>query len=157
MQSKEALIAATLMTQAAKLLQLPIFVTEQYPTGLGTTVPELLRIFPETTTRIGKMRFSAFVPEIEAQLSEAARKSVIVVGIEAHVCVQQTVLDLLRAGFRVYVCGDAITSRKPIDTELAIARMRQAGAVVTSVESVIFEMVQEAGTDLFKQMLKVVK
>jgi nicotinamidase-related amidase len=157
MHNQEAIAAAIRMTRAAKLLELPILVTEQYPAGLGATVPELQGTLPETTTRIGKLKFSAFVPGIEAQLKAAGRKSVIVVGIEAHVCVQQTVLDLLRADYRVYVCGDAITSRKPVDAELAVARMRQAGAIMTSTESVIFDLVDEAGTDLFKQMLKVVK
>lgn len=157
MHNRDALTAAIRMTKAATLLELPILVTEQYPAGLGATVNELQSVLPTATGRIAKMRFSAYVPEIESKLKQNNSASVIVVGIEAHVCVQQTVLDLLRGGYRVYVCGDAITSRKPIDTELAIPRMRQAGALVTSTESVIFEMVHEAGTDLFKQMLKVVK
>ena len=157
MHNTDVVAAAARMIKAADFLKLPILVTEQYPTGLGKTVPELRSVLPGGVSAVAKMQFSAFAPEIKSQMEQSARKSVVVVGIEAHVCVQQTVLDLLRAGFQVYVCGDAITSRKPTDTELAIARMRQAGAIVTSTESVIFEMVQEAGTDLFKQILKVVK
>jgi nicotinamidase-related amidase len=75
----------------------------------------------------------------------------------AHVCVQQTVLDLLRLGFRPFVCADGVSSRRPLDRDVALDRMRQAGAVVTTCESVIFELLGEAGTDTFKKVLKIVK
>ena len=97
------------------------------------------------------------MPAVLSRLAELARPHVIVTGIEAHVCVQQTVLDLLRTGHLPYLCVDAVGSRRPLDRDTAIQRMRQAGAVITTTESVIFELLGEAGTEQFKRILKIVK
>jgi len=144
------------MIEAAKVLDVPILLTEQYPAGLGRTCGILSKALGGIRP-IEKNLFSACVPAVADRLRELARPNVIVVGIEAHVCVQQTVLDLLRAGYTVYLCADAVGSRRPIDRETAIERCRQAGTIVTTTESATFELLGEAGTEHFKQILKIVK
>lgn len=148
--------AARKLIQAARVLNIPMLVTEQYPAGLGRTCATLLEELDGVPV-ISKNQFSACVPEVLSQLQERARPNVIVIGIEAHVCVQQTVLDLLRLGYTVHLCGDAISSRRSQDRKLAIERMRQAGAVVTTTESCIFELLGQAGTDAFRSILRIVK
>jgi len=148
--------ASKRMAAAAGVLGVPIVMTEQYPAGLGPTCPELKECLAGVPL-VEKTRFSAWVPGLTNRLEQLARPHLLIVGIEAHVCVQQTVLDLLRMGYLPYVCADAVSSRRPLDCDTAIERMRQAGAVVTTTESAVFEMTCEAGTDLFRRMLKIVK
>ncbi|MFI5379181.1 MAG: hydrolase [Tepidisphaerales bacterium] len=144
------------MIDAAKVLGVPLIVTEQYPAGLGPTCASIREALGDEKA-IEKMRFSACVEATTARLGELDRRQVLVVGIEAHVCVQQTVLDLLRLDYNPYVCADAVSSRRAIDRDTALARMRQAGAIITTSESAIFELLGEAGTNQFKQVLKIVK
>ncbi|MGA2499067.1 MAG: hydrolase [Tepidisphaeraceae bacterium] len=144
------------MVEAAKVLALPVVVTEQYPAGLGPTCASIREALGDEKA-IEKVRFSACVEATMARLRELDRRQVIVVGIETHVCVQQTVLDLLRLDYNPYVCADAVSSRRAMDRDTGMARMRQAGAVITTTESAIFELVGEAGTSQFKQVLKIVK
>lgn len=144
------------MIQAARLLGVPILLTEQYPKGLGRTCATLLECL-DGVPPIEKTRFSGCVEPVVRRLQELARPNVVVVGIEAHVCVQQTVLDLLHLGYTAYVCADGVSSRRPFDRDTALKRLARAGAVVTTCESAIFELMGEAGTDTFKQMLKIVK
>jgi len=148
--------AARRMIEAAKVLDVPILLTEQYPPGLGRTCSALSEALGDVQP-IEKTLFSACVPAVVDRLRELARPNVIVVGIEAHVCVQQTVLDLLRAGYTVYLCADAVGSRRPLDRDTAIDRCRQGGAIVTTTESATFELLGEAGTEQFKRILKIVK
>lgn len=148
--------ASRRMAAAAGVLGVPILVTEQYPTGLGPTCAGLKECLADAAV-VEKTRFSACVPAILDQLADLGRPHVVVVGVETHVCVQQTVLDLLRLGYLPYLCVDAVGSRRALDRETAIERMRRAGAIVTTTESVIFEIVGEAATDQFKQILKIVK
>ncbi len=144
------------MIQAARILQVPVLATEQYPRGLGPTCATILEALAGTPV-IEKTRFSACVEETVTALRRLARPFVIVVGIEAHVCVQQTVLELLKLGYTPLVCADAIGSRRPLDRDTAVARMRQAGAVITTTESATFELLGRAGTEAFKAVLAVVK
>ena len=148
--------AAKRMIEAARVLVVPTVVTEQYPAGLGPTCAAIKEALGDAPVA-EKVRFSACVDSVMRALAQLSRRQVIVVGIEAHVCVQQTVLDLLRAGYLPYVCADAVSSRQPLDRETAIARMRQAGAIITTTESVIFELLGQAGTQQFKQILRIVK
>lgn len=148
--------AAARMTSAAGVLDVPVVLTEQYPQGLGRTVAAVRDCAGEVSP-IEKLRFSACIDEVIGRLSALNRPNVIVVGIEAHVCVQQSVLDLLRLGYLPFVCADAIGSRRPLDRDTAIERMGRAGAVITTTESAIFEMTGQAGTELFKRVLKIVK
>ncbi|MBP7934010.1 MAG: hydrolase [Phycisphaerae bacterium] len=148
--------AARKLIDAARVLDVPMLITEQYPAGLGHTCAVLGEALAGVPV-VEKILFSACVPEVLNRLTGWARPNIIVIGIEAHVCVQQSVLDLLRLGYTVHLCADATGSRRPSDRDLAIARMRQAGAIVTSVESAIFELLGQAGTDAFKRVLKIVK
>jgi nicotinamidase-related amidase len=148
--------AARRMIEAARVLNVPALCTEQYPLGLGRTCAIIRKAIADSPI-IEKTRFSSCVETLVSRLRDLDRSSVIVVGIEAHVCVQQTVLDLLRLGFRPCVCADAVGSRRPLDRDMALERMRQAGAIVTTTESVIFELLGEAGTDAFRSVLKIVK
>ena len=148
--------ACHFLCQAAKILQVPVTLTEQYPQGLGPTVP-LLTDFAET--RIAKKRFSALDCTGWPGAAEVTddRFQIIVAGMESHVCVQQTVLDLLAAGYQTYVAVDAIAARGQIDHEVAVQRMANSGAIVTTTESVIFEWCETAEAAEFKQISALVK
>jgi nicotinamidase-related amidase len=148
--------AARRMIEAAKVFALPILAAEQYPQGLGRLCGVLQEALGDRTP-VGKKRFSACVEGITDSLRELGRSNVLVVGIETHVCVQQTVLDLLRLGYTPYVCADAVGSRRPLDRDMALARMRQAGAIVTTTESATFELLGEAANATFKKILAIVK
>jgi nicotinamidase-related amidase len=145
------------LIQGAVVLQVPIFATEQYRKGLGPTMPEVAAAIPGFAP-MEKLAFSAcgaagFVAALEQRkVSEA-----ILCGIEAHVCVSQTCLDLLEKGFRVFVAADAVSSRTPENYRSGLDRMRAAGAVIVSTEMVLFELLERAGTDEFKQILNLVK
>lgn len=144
------------MIKAAKALDVPMLATEQYSKGLGRTCPPILQAIGDAPIH-EKMLFSACVDPVKHALSDLKRKNVIVVGIEAHVCVQQTVLDLLSLGYAPCLCADATTSRREIDRDTAIARMRQTGAIITTTESATFELLGEAGGERFKRILGIVK
>ena len=144
------------LIDGAAALEIPVAGTEQYPRGLGPTVPKLAEGLGE---RPEKLRFSC--AEVlnwkPAALDPEARDQVVVAGIEAHVCVLQTVLDLLAVGFRVYVPADAVASRKKLDWKIALERMGSQGAVVTTTESVLFECCEVAGTPEFKTISRLIK
>lgn len=144
------------MIEAAKIMGMPLLCTEQYPAGLGRTCAAVRESLGEAPI-LEKIRFSGCVEAVVDRLRQLNRPNVIVVGIEAHVCVLQTVLDLLRLGFTTFVCADGVSSRRPLDRDVAVERMRQAGAVVTTTESTIFELLGEAGTETFRKVLKIVK
>jgi len=155
-EGESCVAAARRMIEAARVLGLPTLCTEQYPAGLGRTCPAIRDSLGEVGV-FEKTRFSGCVETVVDRLRELDRSNVVVVGIEAHVCVQQTVLDLLRLGFVPFVCADGVSSRRPLDRDVALGRMDRAGAIITTTESVIFELLGEAATELFKQVLKIVK
>jgi nicotinamidase-related amidase len=145
------------MCRAAQALSLPLTLTEQYRRGLGPT-PEVVLTAAEEAARFEKMTFSAWQDEAtRARLQALDRPQVLLVGIEAHVCVQQTALDLLAAGIQPFVLADGVGSRRLIDCQTALSRLRVAGAVITTVEAAIFEMLDRAGTELFKRILPIVR
>jgi nicotinamidase-related amidase len=155
---KERVVQNTVrLIQGAGVLQVPLFATEQYRKGLGPTMPEVAATIPGFAP-MEKVAFSAcgaagFIPALKAKkVSEA-----ILCGIEAHVCVSQTCLDLLDRGFRVFVVADAVSSRTPENYRFGLDRMRAAGAVIVSTEMVLFELLEEAGTAKFKQILTLIK
>lgn len=145
------------MVDGAAVLKLPVLVTEQYRKGLGGTVPEVEARFKNVVHREEKMRFSACTPGLRQQLAALRGGHVLVCGIEAHICVLQTCLDLVEAGLVVGVVADAVGSRRPIDRDTALERLVQSGVVPVTVESVLLEMAQQAGTDLFKALLPVIR
>jgi len=141
---------------ACKLLDVPATATEQYPRGLGPTAPELASRLPSPLPE--KLAFSSCaVPSIVAGFREAGRTNILVVGIEAHVCVLQTVLDLIAAEFRVFVAADAIGSRFAVDRDTALRRMELAGAIPCTVETAVFEWTRRAGTPTFKSISALVQ
>jgi len=147
------------LIRAAGILGVPVSATEQYPQGLGKTVAELSALLPGSAdgSIAEKLRFScAEVLEWGTASADVERYQIVVAGIEAHVCVQQTVLDLLSCGFRLYVVADAVASRKKFDWQIALQRMADAGAVVTTTESVLFEWCEAAGTAEFKQISRLI-
>lgn len=156
-EHERVLTACGRMIRAAHVMHVPVLATEQYRAGLGPTVPAIAELLADAPV-IEKLTFSACgIEPVRTRLAEAKRSQVIVIGIEAHVCIQQTVLDLLEAGYAPMVPADAVSSRRPFDAEVALRRMTQAGAVVTTTESLIFELCREAGTPLFKELLPLVK
>jgi nicotinamidase-related amidase len=148
---------ASALCRGAGILRVPVLVTEQYRKGLGATVPAVAQAVPDFAPR-EKLAFSAcgaagFVEALRA----ASASDVILCGIETHVCVCQTCLDLLREGFRVFAVADAVSSRTPENQRLGLERMREAGAIVVSTEMVLFELLGQAGTAEFKQVQALVK
>jgi nicotinamidase-related amidase len=145
------------MIRAAVAMELPITLSEQYPRGLGATVPAIAAV-AAGAPRLEKTTFSFCADEsCCARIRSVARPQVLLVGIEAHVCVYQTALDLLDLHLQPVVLADAVGSRRPLDYEVALAGLRAAGVLVTTVESAIFQLVHAAGTDLFKRILPLVK
>ena len=143
------------LVDGAKVLGLPVAATEQYPQGLGPTVPELAERLGEVPS---KLTFSCGgCPGVFADLQERGIQKLVVCGIEAHVCVQQTVFDLLAGGWRVYLAVDAVGSRFEIDYRTALSRMDSAGAALTTTESALFEWCEIAGTPQFKQISRLVR
>ena len=149
--------AARLM-EAAKILNLPRLVTEQYPRGLGHTVPEVGKYLDDGVTCFEeKTRFSACGGRVLDTLELLGVRGVILAGVEAHVCVLHTALDLLDRGFLPAVCEDAVSSRRVVDKHAAILRMAQAGVVPTTVESALLELCGDAGSDGFRAIRDVIK
>jgi nicotinamidase-related amidase len=144
---------ATWLIGVARQLQVPVLLTEQYPQGLGATAPAIAQLIP-TEERIEKIHFSAVAEGNLLNHPSAQRKQWVVCGTESHVCVQQTVLDLLAAGLEVAVVEEAIGSRQARDKALALERMRQHGADIVSREMVAFEWLGKAGTPAFRGILK---
>ncbi len=144
---------AGVLIQGAHVLDLPVVVTEQYPQGLGETVPEVADHL-DGVQPLPKTAFSSAAAE---GFDLHGRDQVLVCGIEAHVCVSQTAHDLLDRGIEVHVAGDAVSSRGVEDKEAGLHKMEGAGAVLTSVETALFELLGAAGSDEFKQIQKLVK
>lgn len=156
---RERIVANTRrLILGSRAVEVPVFATEQYPKGLGGTVPEVAELLggdpvPE------KLRFSSAECLGWTAVGETDddRDKVVVVGIEAHVCVLQTVHDLLSSGYRVHVVTDAVGSRRPHDRDAAFQRFRDAGATLTTTETVLFELCEVAGTPEFKTISELVK
>jgi nicotinamidase-related amidase len=137
------------LIDAARLFEVEVLATEQYPRGLGPTVPPLAERLP---SRPDKVAFSSCaVPRLVDGLREKGRAKVILLGIEAHVCVLHTALDLLAADFQVYLAVDALASRYPLDKEIAVRRLEWAGAILTTVETCAFEWIGGSQHPQFKQ------
>ena len=143
------------LVRGAEILKVPVSATEQYPKGLGLTAPDLAELIPN---RPEKLRFSCHECLDWAATDQAAvtRHQIVVAGIETHVCVLQTALDLLAAGFEVFVVVDAVGSRNQLDVETAIQRLADSGAHLVTAEMVLFEWCEVAGTAEFKQISKLV-
>jgi nicotinamidase-related amidase len=139
------------LVDVARRLDVPVAATEQYPVGLGTTVPELAgRLVPGEI--VEKIHFSAVADGCLAALPALARPQVVLTGTETHVCVLQTALGLLAQGKEVFVVAEATGSRRASDKALGLERMRQEGCRIVSREMIAFEWLRRAGTDLFREV-----
>lgn len=144
---------AVLLTRAADALEIPILHTEQYPEGLGATHPSVAEALPANVQTLHKTTFScALADEFMPRLAAGNRRQVVLVGMEAHVCVLQTALDLSVAGYTAFVVEDAICSRRLENYQNALDRMREAGVRVVSAESVVFEWLGDARHPQFKAL-----
>lgn len=151
------------LLKASQILNIPVFATTQNKARLGETCPELGLDAPggiKTVCHLDKTLFSMVTPEVKKaidSLNVSGPLSCIIVGIESHICITQTSLDLLKAGHKVYVIADGVSSCNKEEVPIALARLRHAGAIVTTSESFMYECVGDAGTAEFKQIIKVVK
>lgn len=148
---------SAVLIRAAKRLGVPVLVSEQYPKGLGRTVGSLSSLVPEGPA-VEKTEFScATAPGYLERLKATGRDQLVLTGIEAHVCVLQTALQFRVLGYAVFAVADAISSRKPESVALALARMREAGAMPVTTEMVLFEWLERAGTAEFKELSALIR
>ena len=149
---------AAALAEGARLLGVPLVVTEQYPRGLGRTVPELQEAAKAAGGALEKTSFScAADPGVRARLDALGRRTVLLAGVEAHVCVLQTALDLQDAGWRVLVVEDAVGSRSPDDKAAALARLRMSGVEPATVEMALFELMGDSRHPRFRDVQALVK
>jgi nicotinamidase-related amidase len=146
------------LMQAARTLKLPLTITEQYPQGLGPTVPRLLELMPGRDHIFAKNEFSAAArPEIADRLAAAGRPQIIMAGVEAHVCVAQSASMLRAMGYDVFVVADAASSRRGDSVSLAFDRLRSQGVWMVNVEQVLFECLGAAGSPEFRELSKLIR
>ncbi len=159
MHDKETLFAnVERMIRGAKVLELPVLWTEQVPDKLGPTLPEFANLLSDVSQPVSKASFSCCgVQPFRQALTASERRQVLVTGIEAHVCVYQTVIDLLEQEYEVQLVADAVSSRTPENKAIALERMKEAGATLTSTEMALFELLRVAEGDKFRTISKLVK
>jgi nicotinamidase-related amidase len=146
------------MIAGAKLVGVPILVTEQYPKGVGHTAPAVREVLPEDFRPIEKLSMSCLgAPEFAERLARTGRRQVAVVGIEAQACVSQTVHQLLQQGYTVHLVVDAVSSRFPRDYEIAVDRLIRAGAIATTVEAALLEWVRTAEAPEFQSIRALIR
>jgi len=158
MYEKERLLQnAQKLIKGIQVLGVPILWAEQNPRGLGPTIPEIAALLPDLQP-IPKMSFSCCRNERFMQALQALdRRQVLIAGIETHVCVYQTAVDLADLGYEVQVAADAVSSREPGNKEIGLQKMRDAGVSLTSVETALFELLKVAEGEQFREILKIVK
>ncbi len=151
-------ITSLKIIEGMKNLNIPILVTEQYPKGIGATIPSVQTALDEDYKPIEKLTFSCCGEEqFLHKLKSLGKKNVIIIGIESHICVLQTCLELIEYGYQPVLVDECISSRKLNDKTVAIQRMRQSGAIITTYESILFELCRISGTPVFKEISKIVK
>ena len=144
-----------ILLSAANALDVPVLASEQYPKGLGGTIPELAELAP---VRLEKLEFSAYANHaIKDELTRAGRLQIVLAGVEAHVCVLQTGLELIAAGFQVFVAADAVASRRAESRDVALQRIGRAGATLITVEMALFEWLRSAGAPEFRAISKLIR
>jgi nicotinamidase-related amidase len=147
-----------LMAHAAQLLSVPVIVTEQYPRGLGHTVGEITAVLPDGYEAVEKTAFSSCgAQDFVQRLDVAGARHVVVCGIEAHICVNQTVHDLLARDYTVHLLTDCITARAATNKQTALSKMQQSGALPSSTEMALFELLRDAKHEQFKAIQKLIK
>lgn len=157
-QSKEILPRVRILIEAAKLLEIPVVVTEQYPQGLGNTVPEIKEILSPGTAVVAKTSFSCFgSEEYRREIAKDSKDAMVIVGVESHVCVLQTALEAVARGYEVFVPVDCIASRKESDKNAAVEYMRTAGIHVLTSEMILFMFLKDASHPKFKIISKIIR
>ncbi len=147
-----------ILLQGADKLSIPVLTTEQYPKGLGPTEPEIVDLLPEHALKFEKTCFSCTGAEqFLQQLEKTGRKQVIIVGIEAHVCVLQTAIQLIDEGYQVFVAADGICSRHRDNYEVSLKRMSNANIVICNTESVLFEWLRDSSHEHFKGLSRLIQ
>lgn len=146
------------LLQGAQSLGIPIIVSEQYRKGLGATIPEIASLFPPDIVNLEKVEFSVWAnAELASSIAKTERSHIVVIGMEAHICVYQSVRDLVHAGYQVHVPHDAVCSRQTENARVGLALTERAGGVVTSTETVLFDWLHRAGTPQFKVISALVR
>jgi len=157
---KEQLVRnSQMLIRLAGILKIPAIVSTQYAKGLGNTLPEIASLVPESTP-VDKVMFSCFGSEVFCSMLKRLpghRTTVLLCGMEAHICVTQTALAALREGYLVHVASDAVSSRAEWNWRIGLERMRAAGAVISSTEMMIYELLRSSGAPAFKEMLPYLK
>lgn len=157
MKYKDQVINNSLiLINAAKEMNFPVIATEQYPKGLGPTVPELRDLIGEDNI-FSKNSFTAYTDEVKQVLKSLGRKKVIITGMETHVCVFQTTRDLINDGYQVYLVSDGVASRTKDNFLNGLDLMKSLGAVITNTETVVFDLLKVSGTPEFKLISKMIK
>jgi nicotinamidase-related amidase len=151
---EQVVVQTAILVRGARVLGVPVLVTEQYPRGLGDTVEPVREALGDDVERLPKTVFSAARAE---GFDLAGRDQALVCGIETHVCVNQTVHDLLGGGVETHVAVDAVSSRTAANRELGLRKMEESGAILTSVETALFELLGEAGSEEFKTIQRLVR
>lgn len=148
----------SVLLEAAKAYHLPAFYSEQYPKGLGSTNPAILKGLEELSAfRIEKTAYNAASAEMLAALQASGRRQIVVMGAESHICVFQTVRSLLGQGFSVFVPADAVSSRTVDNWQIGLSLMREMGAVISSTEALLFDLIQDARDPYFKPLQALIK
>jgi nicotinamidase-related amidase len=157
---KERLVKnSQLLIRLAGILKMPTLVSTQYAKGLGETIPEISSLVPETKA-VDKQIFSCFGSDAFCSALKrlpGKRNTILLCGMESHICVMQTALEALREGYLVHVASDAVSSRTEWNWKIGLQRMRQAGTVISSTEMIIYELLRSSGTHAFKEMLRYLK
>jgi len=157
---KEQLVRnSQLLIRLAGVLKVPVLVSTQYAKGLGQTLPEIASLLPETQP-IDKQMFSCFGSDVFCSMLKrltGTRNTVLLCGMESHICVMQTALGALNGGYIVHVASDAVSSRSESNWKIGLERMRAAGAILSSTEMMTYELLRSSGTEAFKELLPYLK
>ena len=157
-QSEELLRSSSILLKGLKALGVPMVVSQQYTKGIGMTVPAIAEALGEDFAYLDKVTFSCAEDEaLLGRIREIGRKNIILCGVEAHICVLQTAIDLLAMGYKVILVEDCIGSRRENDKAVALRRAEAEGAVITTYESILFELTRVAKTEQFKIISKLIK
>jgi len=148
----------TILLEAARLLRLPIVPTQQNTDRIGNSIPEVTKRLPSQSVPFDKLCFSCAGDDaFMSELQRSGRKQIILCGVETHICISQTGLDLMAMGYQVHVVADAVSSRTQSNWQLGLNRLERAGGILTSTESAVYELLGEAGTPEFREMLALLK
>ncbi|MBW1972089.1 MAG: hydrolase [Deltaproteobacteria bacterium] len=146
-----------IILKACELFKIPVIFTEQYPKGLGQTIPQIKKIV-DNFSAIEKISFSCLKEEnFVKKFNQYKRNQILLIGIETHVCIMQTALDLIKRGYYPYIVADCVASRTKENWRIALDQLKEAGAIITTTEIVVFELLKKAGTKEFKILSPLIK